>query len=93
MTLLTKKLGKTEELLLEEISENEKLTNEKKYLEEEVSRLKITEEKYKAICAISEKMKTELEECKTTARPYRTIKELKRTLEERNKDVLAWKSK
>lgn len=93
LSLLTNKIQKTEELLVKEAKASEELRIDKESLSSEVSRLKVIEEKYKDDCQKLEKLKIDPEYLKLGNRPFKTIKELKAQLEEKDKTIAIWKSK
>lgn len=79
--------------MVKETRANEELKKDKESLSNEVNRLKIIEEKYKEECQKCEKLKTDPEYLKLGNRPFKTIKELKAQLEEKDKTISLWKSK
>ena len=69
------------------------MKKDKESLKNEVNRLRIVEEKQKEELQKCEKLKADPEFSKIGTRPFKTIKELKAQLEEKDKVIALWKSK
>lgn len=93
IALLMNKLQTTEEFLVKEIAELDTLKSDNEMLKNEVKRLVPIEAKYKEELSQGKKLKAELERFRSAYKPYKTVKELKALLAEREKNLVAWKAK